>query len=88
MEIDIDAEDDDCLRWEPKSEMCFSSLEELKSFYSEYAVRVGFGWKVRTSKKNDDGLVYYTIIACSREGSHVSSIPSTLKTLPTKAKGC
>ncbi|KAK7277178.1 hypothetical protein RIF29_18329 [Crotalaria pallida] len=42
----------------------------------------------RTSKKRDDGIVYYMLIACSREGCHVSSIPSTLKTLPTKTKGC
>ncbi|KAK7255914.1 hypothetical protein RIF29_29342 [Crotalaria pallida] len=88
IEIDIDDENDDCLRWQPKSGMCFSSLEELKSFYSEYASRVGFGWKIRTSRKSEDGIVYYMIIACSREGSHVSSIPSTLKTVPTKAKGC
>ncbi|WJX46725.1 hypothetical protein P8452_33498 [Trifolium repens] len=86
--IEVDKFKDDVGCWEPAAEMCFSSADDVKSFYQEYALRKGFGWRIRSSKKGKDGEVCYMILACSREGSTVSKVPCTLKTLPTKANKC
>ncbi|XP_004514173.1 protein FAR-RED IMPAIRED RESPONSE 1-like [Cicer arietinum] len=83
----LDDDDNTCC-WEPTTWMCFSCLEEVKSFYEEYASRKGFGWKIRYSRKGQDGELCYLILACSREGSKVSKISCTLKTLPTKVNNC
>ncbi|WJX79865.1 hypothetical protein P8452_62945 [Trifolium repens] len=74
--------------WEPEMDMCFSSMDDAKSFYGEYAMRKGFGWKIRTSKKGQDGKICYIILACTREGSKVSKVQPTLKTLPTRMNCC
>ncbi|KAI5398763.1 hypothetical protein KIW84_064225 [Lathyrus oleraceus] len=79
--------DDDTL-WVPAIGMCFSCLEEVKTYYQEYALKKGFGWRIRSSKKEDDGKVNYLILSCSREGSNISKISCTLKTLPSRAKNC
>ncbi|KAI5418632.1 hypothetical protein KIW84_043020 [Lathyrus oleraceus] len=79
--------DDDTL-WVPAIGMCFSCLEEVKTYYQEYALKKGFGWRIRSSKKGDDGEVNYLILSCSREGSNISKISYTLKTLPSRAKSC
>ncbi|XP_004509897.2 protein FAR1-RELATED SEQUENCE 4-like [Cicer arietinum] len=68
--------------------MCFSCLDEVKSFYEEYASRKGFGWKIRSSRKWQDGELCYLILSCSIEGSKVSKNLCTLKTLPTKVNSC
>ncbi|CAK8570745.1 unnamed protein product [Lathyrus sativus] len=68
--------------------MCFSCLEEVKTYYQEYALKKGFGWRIRSSKKGDDGEFNYLILSCSREGSNISKISCTLKTLPSRAKNC
>ncbi|KAK2401615.1 hypothetical protein QL285_051209 [Trifolium repens] len=86
--IEVDKFNDDVGCWEPAVEMCFSSADDVKSFYQEYALRKGFGWKIRSSKKGKDGELCYMILACSREGSTVSKVPCTLKTLPTKVNKC
>ncbi|XP_045809748.1 protein FAR-RED IMPAIRED RESPONSE 1-like [Trifolium pratense] len=74
--------------WEPATGMSFSSIDEVKSFYGKYASIKGFGWKIRTSRKGEDGKLNYLMLSCSREGRRVSEIPRTLKTLPTKVKNC
>jgi hypothetical protein len=74
--------------WAPEMDMCFSSMDDAKSFYAEYALRKGFGWRIRSSKKGPDGEICYIILACSREGSNVSKVPPTLKTLPTRVNHC
>lgn len=79
--------DDDTL-WVPAIGMCFSCLEEVKTYYQEYALKKGFGWRIRSSKKGDDGEVNYLTLSCSREGSNISKISYTLKTLPSRAKNC
>jgi len=57
IEVDnFNVEDEDAL-WEPKTDMCFSSIDDVKSFYREYALRKGFDWKIRTSRKGNDGEV-------------------------------
>ncbi|XP_004515955.1 protein FAR1-RELATED SEQUENCE 5-like [Cicer arietinum] len=81
-------DDDNACCWEPATGMCFSCLEEVKSFYEEYASRKGFGWKIRSSRKRQDGEPCYLILSCSREGSKVSKISCTLKTLPIKVNNC
>ena len=69
---------------EPSVGMRFYSTEEIKSFYQKYANVMGFGWKIRNSKKGDDGELNYLMLACTREGSRLSKVPATLKTLPTR----
>ena len=64
---------------EPASGMSFPSKEAVKSFYRQYASRMGFGSKVRNSKKGRDGKLHYFMLTCSREGT---CVPITLKTLP------
>ncbi|KAK7404482.1 hypothetical protein VNO78_05409 [Psophocarpus tetragonolobus] len=71
--------------YEPASGMSFPSKEAVKSFYRQYASRMGFGFKLRTSKKGRDGKLHYFILTCSREGNRV---PNALKTLPTIKKNC
>ena len=73
---------------EPNVGMIFHSTEEIKAFYQKYANVMGFGWKIRNSKKGDDGELNYLMLACTREGSRVSKIPATLKTLPTQVAKC
>jgi len=85
--FNADEEDDDAC-WEPKTEMCFSSIDEVKSLYKEYAFRKGFGSKIRTSRKGQDGEVCYLILACKRERSEVTKSLCTLKTRPTMGKNC
>ncbi|GAU23098.1 hypothetical protein TSUD_183990 [Trifolium subterraneum] len=86
--IEIDKFQDDGVSWEPATDMCFSSADEVNSFYGEYALRKGFGWKIRTSRKGQDGEICYLILACSKERHIVSNVPCTLKTNPTKGKKC
>ncbi|XP_050902330.1 protein FAR-RED IMPAIRED RESPONSE 1-like [Lathyrus oleraceus] len=77
--------DDDSL-WVPAIGMYFSCLEEVKKYYQEYVLKKGFGWRIRPSKKGDDGEVNYLTLSCSREGSNISKISCTLKTLSSRAK--
>ncbi|XP_073223414.1 protein FAR1-RELATED SEQUENCE 5-like [Cicer arietinum] len=79
----LDDDDNTCC-WEPATGMRFSCLDEVKSFYEEYASKKGFGWKVRFSRKWQDGELCYLILSWSREWSKVSKVSCTLKTLPTK----
>lgn len=62
----VDIVNDDQEKWEPATGMCFSSIEDVKSFYREYALRKGFGWKTRTSRKGEDGQISYLMLVCSR----------------------
>ncbi|XP_012575559.1 protein FAR1-RELATED SEQUENCE 5-like [Cicer arietinum] len=88
IKVDNLDDDDNACCWEPTTGMCFSCLEEVKSFYEEYALRKGFGWKIRSSRKGQDGELCYLILSCSRKGSKVSKISCTLKILPTKVNNC
>ena len=51
----------------------FHSIEEIKAFYQKYANVMGFGWKIRNSKKGDDGELNYLMLAYTREESCVKS---------------
>ncbi|XP_027355103.1 protein FAR-RED IMPAIRED RESPONSE 1-like [Abrus precatorius] len=69
----------------PASGMSFPSKDAVKSFYRQYACRMGFGFMIRNSRKRRDGKLHYFILACSREGNRV---PNTLKSLPTIKNNC
>ena len=84
--IEVDNSNDDEARWKPETGMCFSCIDDVKTFYGEYALKKGFRWKIRTSRKGDNGEICYVILACSREGSRLSK--HSLKTLPSKEKNC
>ncbi|XP_058764116.1 protein FAR-RED IMPAIRED RESPONSE 1-like [Vicia villosa] len=88
VEVDHDDGDGDDSRWVPEIGMCFYCVEEVKTYYQQYALKKGFGWRIRSSKKGDDGELNYIILSCSRGGSTVSKISCTLKTLPSRAKNC
>lgn len=86
--MEVDNSDDDEACWKPATGMRFSCIDDVKTLYREYALKKGFRWKTRTSKKRDDGETCYAILVCTREGSQGSEIPCTLKTPPPKTKNC
>jgi hypothetical protein len=49
--IEVDKLKDDVGCWEPATNMCFFSADDVKSFYEEYALRKGFGWRIRNQEK-------------------------------------
>ncbi|CAK8567380.1 unnamed protein product [Lathyrus sativus] len=87
-DVEVDHGDGDESLWVPAIGMSFSCLEEVKTYYQEYALKKGFGWRITSSKKGDDGELNYLILSCSREGSNISKISCTLKRLPSRAKNC
>jgi len=68
--------------------MYFDSVNDVKKFYKEYAIRSGFGTRIKTSRIDDDNHLCYFKLVCSRKGKVVSSIPPEMKTLPTQRKQC
>ncbi|XP_057440812.1 protein FAR1-RELATED SEQUENCE 5-like [Lotus japonicus] len=68
--------------------MSFKSAECVKAHYRQYAMKKGFGMKVRNSKKGTDGQIKYNMFACVWEGNYVSSLPNDLKTNPTRKIQC
>ncbi|KAK7262593.1 hypothetical protein RJT34_30168 [Clitoria ternatea] len=70
---------------EPTSGMSFPSMDAVKSFYRQYASRMGFGFMIRNSRRKRDGKLHYFILACSREGNRA---PGTLRALPTIKNNC
>ena len=72
----------------PTTGMRFKSVEKVKSFYKQHAVKYGFGVRTRTSKKDDNNQLCYMKLVCSREGKYVSQIQPELKTHPTQKRQC
>ncbi|XP_028066524.1 protein FAR-RED IMPAIRED RESPONSE 1-like [Camellia sinensis] len=56
---------------EPKRGMCFSSKQEMYSFYAKYAKHVGFFIAYKTQACGDDGELRYFGIECSRSGKRI-----------------
>ncbi|CAL5399418.1 unnamed protein product [Camellia sinensis] len=56
---------------EPKRGMCFSSKQEVHSFYAKYAKHVGFSIAYKTQVCGDDGELRYFGIECSRSGKRI-----------------
>lgn len=52
----------------PRAGMVFSSEDEVRLYYTKYAIREGFRFMTRSSKKGPDGKVKYLALACNREG--------------------
>jgi len=56
--------------------------------HAYYAIRKGFGVRIRTSQKDLDENISYLKLVCLREGKYVSPIPLEKKTLRTQRKDC
>ncbi|GMQ04230.1 hypothetical protein CsSME_00049721 [Camellia sinensis var. sinensis] len=70
---------------EPNKGMCFSSREEVYTFYATYAKHVGFSIAHRAQYFGDDGELKNFAIKCSRAGerkkkSEVNPLKSSLST--------
>ncbi|XP_052728548.1 protein FAR1-RELATED SEQUENCE 5-like [Vigna angularis] len=72
----------------PKIHMWFDTIEEVKSFYTDYAVRSGFGVRIRTSRRNKNNDLIFLKLVCSREGKYLTSIAPEWKTQPTQKNQC
>jgi len=68
---------------DPTIGMWFETEDEVKKIYKDYAIRKGFGVRIRTSQKDLDGNISYLKLVCSREGKYVFAIPLEKKTLHT-----
>ncbi|XP_052732392.1 protein FAR1-RELATED SEQUENCE 5-like [Vigna angularis] len=84
----VDEPNESLKEMDPTVHMCFDSMAEAKTFYTNYAIRRGFAVRTRTSKKDKDNNVYYLRIVCSREGKYVSSVKPVVKTLPSQINQC
>ncbi|GMP95312.1 hypothetical protein CsSME_00044402 [Camellia sinensis var. sinensis] len=74
---------------EPKRGMCFSSKQEVYTFYAKYAKHVGFSIAHKTQVFGDDGELRYFGIECSRSGKRTkkSEVNPLKPSLSTKI-GC
>ncbi|XP_017416599.1 protein FAR-RED IMPAIRED RESPONSE 1-like [Vigna angularis] len=84
----VDDRNESLLDMDPTVQMCFESMIEARTFYTNYAIRCGFVVRTRTSKKDKDNNVYYLRLVCSREGKYVSSVKPVVKTLPSQTNQC
>ncbi|KAF5460013.1 hypothetical protein F2P56_019913 [Juglans regia] len=73
---------------EPRAGMSFSSVEEVRAYYTSYAKQVGFGVTKRSSKIGDDGKIRYFTLACVRQGTSMSTTSNILKPRPMEHNGC
>ncbi|XP_022862652.1 protein FAR-RED IMPAIRED RESPONSE 1-like [Olea europaea var. sylvestris] len=72
----------------PQVGMKFKDENEVYEFYKRYAYEVGFLVRKRNSKKDDDGILQYVTLTCSREGRRSGCTSSSLKPQPTIQTGC
>ncbi|KAK7368403.1 hypothetical protein VNO80_10428 [Phaseolus coccineus] len=72
----------------PAVGMSFDSAEAVRTFYREYGIKMGFGTRIRSSKKGKDNEIRYFMLVCSREGKYISPLPSEVETLPTLTNEC
>ncbi|RYR34623.1 hypothetical protein Ahy_A10g049587 isoform B [Arachis hypogaea] len=71
----------------PKVGMTFTTLEDARKFYRNYAKAAGFSTRVWcTNRKGNE--IKNQLITCSREGKWKSKISSTEKTNPTAGLNC
>lgn len=73
---------------EPEIGMSFGSEEEVRMFYSKYAMSQGFGIAKISVKCDDNGSLKYYSLACSRNGKYVSLANNGLNPRPTIKIGC
>ncbi|WVZ08217.1 hypothetical protein V8G54_021563 [Vigna mungo] len=72
----------------PKLQMSFDTIDQVKSFYRDYAVRCGFVVRIRSSKKNNNNQLTFMKLVCSRQGKYISSISPDFKTQPSQRNEC
>ncbi|CAA2986484.1 Hypothetical predicted protein [Olea europaea subsp. europaea] len=72
----------------PKVGMTFKNENELYDFYKAYAYAVGFPVRKQNSKKDDDGMLKYLTLTCSRKGNRSGTTSSSLKPQPTIQTRC
>ncbi|XP_014506573.1 protein FAR1-RELATED SEQUENCE 5-like [Vigna radiata var. radiata] len=72
----------------PKIHMWFDTIEEVKSFYTNYVVRCGFGVRIRTSRRNKNNELNFMKLVCSREGKYLSPIAREWKAQPSQKTQC
>ncbi|WVZ04466.1 hypothetical protein V8G54_025272 [Vigna mungo] len=72
----------------PKLQMSFDTIDQVKSFYRDYAVRCGFAVRIRSSKKNNNNQLTFMKLVCSRQGKYISSISPEFKTQPSQRNEC
>lgn len=72
----------------PEAGMIFNSEDEVRSYYTKYAIQEGFGIMTRSSKKGADGKVGYFILACSREGNRRTSKRNPMRNVPSNKQKC
>ena len=58
----------------PRVHICFETLDAVKKFYRDFAIRTGFGIRIRSSKKGKDNELKHVKLVCSCEGNYVSTI--------------
>ncbi|KAK9286367.1 hypothetical protein L1049_014761 [Liquidambar formosana] len=73
---------------EPEIGMSFGSEEEVRMFYSKYAMSQGFGIAKISVKCDDNGSLKYYSLAYSRNGKYVSLANNGLNPRPTIKIGC
>jgi len=49
--------------------MCFETLDAVKNFYRDFAIRTGFGIRIRSARKGKDNELKYVKLVCCREGN-------------------
>ncbi|CAA2969224.1 FAR1-RELATED SEQUENCE 5-like [Olea europaea subsp. europaea] len=79
-------ERDDCIV--PEVGMQFNDEKGVYDFYARYAYAVGFPIRKRSSTKDDDGVLRYVTLTCSREGRRNSNTSTSMKPQPTIQTGC
>ncbi|KAK9269888.1 hypothetical protein L1049_025461 [Liquidambar formosana] len=73
---------------EPKVGMVFSSEYDVRQFFSKFVEKEGFGIKKCSVKCDQNGVVKYFCLACSRNGKHLSKGKNTLNPRPSVKSGC
>ncbi|RYR28284.1 hypothetical protein Ahy_B01g052402 [Arachis hypogaea] len=71
----------------PKVGMTFTTLEDARKFYKNYAKAAGFSTRVRSTNRKGN-KIENQLITCSREGKWKSKISPTEKTNPTASLNC
>ncbi|XP_022850711.1 protein FAR1-RELATED SEQUENCE 5-like isoform X2 [Olea europaea var. sylvestris] len=72
----------------PKVGMTFKNENEMFDFYKAYAYVVGFPIRKWTSKKDDNGMLKYLTLKCSREGKRSGTTSGFFKPQLTIQTDC
>ncbi|XP_040999632.1 protein FAR1-RELATED SEQUENCE 5-like [Juglans microcarpa x Juglans regia] len=73
---------------EPRAGISFSSVEEIRAYYTSYAKHVGFGVTKQSSKIGNNGKIRYFTLTCVHQGTSVSTTSNILKPRPMEHNEC